>query len=79
MTRLVLTGDILLGNVNTSPKSKDVENTNDIDCDIGMGQESCAMDVNSRGMNLIKLVPNKPLNLCLVERQNLEKHLSSAS
>lgn len=54
MTRLVLTGDILLGNVNTSPKSKDVENTNDIDCDIGMGQESCAMDVNSRdceGMN----------------------------
>lgn len=60
MTRLILAGDILLGNVNTSPKSKDVENTNDTDCNIGMGQESCAMDVNSRGMNLIKLVQNNP-------------------
>lgn len=79
MTRLILAGDILLGNVNTSTKSKDVENTNDTDCNIGMGQESCAMDVNSRGMNLIKLVQNNPLNLCLVERQNLEKHHSSAS
>ncbi|PRQ17936.1 putative TPX2 central domain-containing protein [Rosa chinensis] len=54
VTRMILGGDILLGNVNTSPKSKDVENTNGIGCNIGAGQESCAMDVNSgdcEGMN----------------------------
>ncbi|KAM5572690.1 protein TPX2 [Rosa sericea] len=54
VTRMILGGDILLGNVNTSPKSKDVENTNGIGCNVGAGQESCAMDVNSRdceGMN----------------------------
>ncbi|KAM1143299.1 hypothetical protein ACFX19_032752 [Malus domestica] len=52
VTRLMLGPEILLENVNTSPKC-DVENANDGDCDIGVGTESCVMDVNSRdeGMN----------------------------
>ncbi|XP_048435922.1 protein TPX2 isoform X2 [Pyrus x bretschneideri] len=52
VTRLILGPEILLENVNTSPKS-DVENANDGNSDIGVGTESCAMDVNSRdeGMN----------------------------
>nr|XP_011463786.1 PREDICTED: protein TPX2-like isoform X2 [Fragaria vesca subsp. vesca] len=50
VTKLLLGGDILLGNVNTSPKSssKDLESTNGVGCNTGTGQESCAMDVNGR-------------------------------
>lgn len=55
VTRLMLGPEILLENVNTSPKS-DVENANDGSCDIGVGTESCAMDVNSRGMDQIPLI-----------------------
>ncbi|XP_050375557.1 protein TPX2 [Argentina anserina] len=61
VTKLMLGGDILLGNVNTSPKSKDVENTNGIACNIGAGRESCAMDVNSRGIfGNLQRVLNQP-------------------
>ncbi|BBN69431.1 Cell cycle regulated microtubule associated protein, partial [Prunus dulcis] len=54
VTRLVLGADILRENVNVSPKSRAVENTNDGECDMGGGEEVCAMDVNNRdcgGMN----------------------------
>ncbi|XP_008238684.1 PREDICTED: protein TPX2-like isoform X1 [Prunus mume] len=54
VTRLVLGADILRENVNISPKSRAVENTNDGECDMGGGEEVCAMDVNNRdcgGMN----------------------------
>lgn len=35
-------------NVNTSPKSKDVETT--IDADVSMNREVCAFDANSKGI-----------------------------
>lgn len=65
VTKLLLGGDILLGNVNTSPKSssKDLESTNGVGCNTGTGQESCAMDVNGRGGNVIELVCKKHFNL----------------
>lgn len=51
VTRLVLGADILRENVNVSPKSRAVENTNDGECDMGGGEEVCAMDVNNRGID----------------------------
>ncbi|XP_048445151.1 protein TPX2-like isoform X1 [Pyrus x bretschneideri] len=52
VTRLILGLETLLENVNASPKSY-AETANDGNCDIGVGTEPCAMDVNSRaeGMN----------------------------
>ena len=53
MTKLFLREDILLENVNTSPKPKNIESTTsslDGDCDAGGGQEFYAMDVINRGM-----------------------------
>lgn len=51
VTRLVLGADILRENVNISPKSRAVENTNEGECDMGGGEEVCAMDVNNRGID----------------------------
>lgn len=53
MTKLFLREDILLENVNTSPKPKTIESTTsslDGDCNVGVGQEFCAMDVINKGM-----------------------------
>lgn len=53
MTKLFLREDILLENVNTSPKPKNVESTTssmDGDCSVGVAQEFCAMDVTNTGM-----------------------------
>ncbi|KAF5478389.1 hypothetical protein F2P56_004951 [Juglans regia] len=46
VTKLVMREDMLMENVNTSPKSKDVE-TN-IDADVSMNREVCAFDANGK-------------------------------
>ncbi|KAF8379340.1 hypothetical protein HHK36_028774 [Tetracentron sinense] len=52
IVKLNLKEDILLDNVNTSPKSNDMESTNSItnDSNIGMGEEFSALDENNRGL-----------------------------
>ncbi|KAG6636926.1 protein TPX2-like isoform X1 [Carya illinoinensis] len=46
VTKLVMREEILMENVNTSPKSKDVETT--IDADVSMNREFCAFDANGK-------------------------------
>ncbi|KAH7514069.1 hypothetical protein FEM48_Zijuj11G0049400 [Ziziphus jujuba var. spinosa] len=49
--KLFLREDVLLENVNTSPKPKNIESTTssvDGDCNVGVGQEFYAMDVTNR-------------------------------
>lgn len=48
MTKLVKREDILLENVNTSPKPKNVEST--MESDVGVGRDFCALDVNNKGI-----------------------------
>ncbi|KAF3448438.1 hypothetical protein FNV43_RR09151 [Rhamnella rubrinervis] len=51
VTKLFLGEDILLENVNTSPKPKNIESTTsslDGDCNVDVGQEFCAMDIINR-------------------------------
>ncbi|KAL6182070.1 hypothetical protein ACLB2K_043493 [Fragaria x ananassa] len=87
VTKLLLGGDILLGNVNTSPKSssKDLESTNGVGCNTGTGQESCAMDVNGRdcgGTNTgifgnLQRVLNQPHGAGLIFNHSKGQHNSS--
>ncbi|KAF3956863.1 hypothetical protein CMV_018061 [Castanea mollissima] len=46
VTKLVKREDILLENVNTSPKPKNVEST--MESDVGVGRDFCALDVNNK-------------------------------
>ncbi|KAK4558021.1 hypothetical protein RGQ29_007681 [Quercus rubra] len=46
VTKLVKREDILLDNVNTSPKPKNVEST--MESDVGVGRDFCALDVNNK-------------------------------
>lgn len=48
MTKLVTREDILMGNVNTSPKSKDEDNI--MDSGVGVSGDFCALDVNDKGI-----------------------------
>lgn len=48
VTKLVKREDILLENVNTSPKPKNVEST--MESDVGVGRDFCALDVNNKGI-----------------------------
>lgn len=55
VAKLFLREDVLLENVNTSPKPKNIESTTssvDGDCNLGVGQEFYAMDVTNRGILL---------------------------
>lgn len=46
VTKLVMREDILMGNVNTSPKSKDEDNI--MDSGVGVSGDFCALDVNDK-------------------------------
>ncbi|XP_023918011.1 protein TPX2 isoform X1 [Quercus suber] len=46
VSKLVKREDILLENVNTSPKPKNVEST--MESDVGVGRDFCALDVNNK-------------------------------
>lgn len=48
VTKLVRREDILMGNVNTSPKSKDEDNI--MDSGVGVSGDFCALDVNDKGI-----------------------------
>ncbi len=49
VTKLVTREDIMLENVNTSPKPKDVESN--LDSDGGTGRDFCTLDVNNKGID----------------------------
>jgi hypothetical protein len=60
VAKLVMGEDTQMENVNTSPKSKDMEGI--VDSDVGVGRDFCALDVNNKG---IVFVPYLVIELVL--------------
>lgn len=68
VTKLVMREDVVLENVNTSPKSKGEENILESVDDVGVSRDFCAIDVNNNreceGMDRnVQKVPNQPFQL----------------
>jgi hypothetical protein len=60
VAKLVMGEDTQMENVNTSPKSKDMEGI--VESDVGVDRDFCALDVNNKG---IAYVPNLVIELVL--------------